>query len=150
MLTAKEIKEGEFTYGQKIELTNALRRQEDETKKIKRIAEILNGKPLNVVQIGKQYKEILKCMEALKFWIELESKFPRSELSGDEIRAGAKDLTAEIGEAGQAISIGARFGKLPSEILDTNYNEIFLILNEQAHVSAYEKRLRAIYDNKRK
>lgn len=156
-----DVKAGDLTYGQRIELGNYFSALNDkgietcnEVETIKDVIRILHPKTdvtiLDVLQAKKLIGYIDDITSGLMFWLEQEKRLLSEPYDDDEIRAGAKELGAKIGAFGTVKALAKDYSTDPDIILTWSYGKVFGILYTDLEQHRFRKRLSKIRDDKTK
>ena len=147
-----DIKGGEFTYGQRIELGGILANKQDrpEHELFLETIELMYGRKPTVSEYKEAIKAFRHIVEGLVFWIELESRQLKYEPTQEEKDAGLERYAAEVGELGTAYALAKEFAKDPDEILLWKYGKVFGYLRKQKADGDFQRRYSAVLARKAK
>lgn len=148
MFVERNIEAGEMTYGERIELGKLLASEKPEVEKFEGMIEMLHGFKPGVKEYKKYVKYVNRIIDALNRWAERE----RRELSVPPLpeytQAGYDKYIESVGEMATLVSLGAKFGKNPEEILEWRYTTVFMILKCEAEQENFNRRLQKVYSQK--
>lgn len=150
--TPVDVKGGDLTYGQRIELggilANPTGRKEYEL--FMDTMECLYGhRPA-----PKEFKEAIRlfkdAVEGLSFWIKAESEQLKYTPTQEEKDAGVERYAKEVGEIGTAYAIAKEFSLDPDVILNWKYGKVFGYLRKQKADGDFQRRYSEIMARKSK
>ena len=150
VLTKIDVKAGDFTLGQRIELGELFSSNKSDLEKIKETFKILHeitpdmSNQADINMFASYYIEII---EGLQFWIEKEMLLKYNP-DPEEIRAGIKELSSKIGYYGTIKALAKNYGQDPDDILKWKYGKVFGILYTDLEEFKYSKRLHKQYERK--
>lgn len=147
-----DVKGGDLTYGQRLELGGILvnREGKKEYEVFLDTIECLYGrKPLK-----NEYKQAVQlfksAVEGYVFWMEAEEKHLKYTPTKEEKDAGLDKYAAEVGEIGTAYAMAEKFGKDPDEILGWKYGKVFHYLRKQKAEGDFQRRYSEVMARKNK
>jgi ribosomal protein S24E len=143
------IKDGELTFGQRISLGELFSSEKSEMEKFEETFLILhNQKP-----DPKDYKKLVgyfsEIMDGLKFWVEQEATLLKYEPTPEEIKAGIRDLSKEIGEFGTVKALAKAYHVDPDVIFTWKYGKVFGILYTDLREHMYSRRFQKVLESKK-
>lgn len=129
-LSAVNIKEGEFTFGQKIEMMKLISSDVCEVDKIKGVITILGGKIKRITRWNA--KKILNYMSevnsGLLYWADREQKLLSYTLSAEEKKQGYQELSKLFGDFATIDALSKRLNLKHDEVTDLQWCFVFAIL----------------------
>lgn len=144
-----DIKAGDMTYYQRIELGKILSNKElSDVDRFNAVFECLHNKkpnPLEYTSLLGYYKEIF---EGIVFWSKLEEENLHYEPTDEEIRAGIKEYQKMVGDLSSVHSLARNFSKDPDEILKWKYSKVFGIFIDDLEKYKYQQRYQKIITSK--
>jgi len=147
-----DVKGGDLTYGQRIELGGILANAESLTEHELFLATIrcLYGRE----PIRSEYRSAIPlfkdAVEGTMFWIKVESEQLKYTPSQEEKDAGVEKYAKEVGEIGTAYAIAKEFSKDPDEILAWKYGKVFGYLRKQKADGDFQRRYNDVINRKHK
>lgn len=144
-----DIKKGEMSFGQRIELGKIFSSNADELLKFEQVFVCLhNFKPkLNeYLKLTDYFSEIVN---GIAHWVNVESIMLKYEPTPEEKLAGVKELAIKIGEMATVDAMAEKYSLDPDVILTWNYSKVFGILFTDLEKSKYQKRYRNVIDKKK-
>jgi hypothetical protein len=151
ILSKIDVKAGELTYGQRIDLGELFASQKDDVEKFRQTFQILhNTAPdfSNAEEMKTRLAYYTEIIDGMKFWIEKEKQLLDYKPEPEEIRAGIKELSEKTGAYGTIKAIAKNYAKDPDEILQWKYGKVFGILYTDLEEYNYSKRLHKQYEQK--
>lgn len=148
-LSKIDVKAGNMTFTQRIELGKIFQEESSEITKFEKTFQCLYNYTPKIRDYKKLLNHFEEIIEGLKFWIESE-RLLKYEPTPEEIRAGIKELSNKIGEFGIIIELARDFGKDIDEIGNYKYNKIFAILLSDLEKFKYRQRLNKALEQKHK
>lgn len=146
MLKKINIKEGDITYSQRIELGELFSSDVSQEKKFSETFFILHkvypdfNNRKEMTFFVEYFKEVT---EGILYWIEKE-KLLKYDPEPEEIRAGVYDLCRNIGNYGTIKALAKNYNCDPDVIFDWKYGKVFGILYTDLEEYKYQKRLHKI------
>lgn len=145
-----DIKAGKMTYGQRIELGIILsNKDKNDFELFSEVFMCLYGRVPKALSIPKYMDFFKEVIEGIVFWIERETSMLKYEPTGDELRAGIKELGEKVGDLGTIKSLAKAYNKDPDEIFNWEYGKVFGILYTDLEESKYRKKYQDIINNKK-
>ena len=148
ILSKIDIKAGNMTFGQRIELGKVLASEGNEVEKFKKVFVCLHSftpKEKEYLSLVDYFKEIVI---GLKFWIDTEATMLAYEPTPEEKRAGVKELALKIGEFGTIKALAKAYSTDPDEILLWKYAKVFGILYTDLEESKFQTRYNKVIEDK--
>lgn len=138
-----DIKNGELTFSQRIELGRIAASDVDEFEKAMEMWRCLyvDRPKLTEKNVDDFVRDVKEIIDGLNFWIERETKALKYEPTADEKRAGISELSKNVGEYGTILAIAETYGKDPDEVLKWKYGKIFGILYTDLERHKFQQRL---------
>lgn len=127
-ITKIDIKAGDLTFGQRIEIGKIMALKENEIVKFEKIFECLHKIKIKPKEYSKYVGYYGKILEGLIFWVEKENTLLKYEPTTKEKRAGIKQLSTNIGEFGTIKALAKAYNQDPDTILQWKYGKVFGIL----------------------
>lgn len=147
-----DIKGGQLTFGQRIDLGKLMGSDEPEINKFEKTFEILHRFKPKVTEYKKYIGYFSDIVDGLKFWSEQEATMLKYEPTPEEKQAGIKDFSQKVGEFSTIKALAKAYGKDPDEILDWKYGKVFGILytdlEEHKFNTRYHKVIESKYNSK--
>ena len=135
-------KEGEFTYGQRIEIGEILTDQERTWYlRLKACWRVLYGWNARLMPPRMRIRRFDRMAEGIRYWVELEERTLKYSASLSERRAGLTQLNAEVGHMGTIKALAEKFGIDPDIILSWQWGKVYGILHADLKESEYQRRL---------
>lgn len=136
MIQRIDIKGGQMTFGQRIELGRIITDKElTDIDKMKEGMQCLDVKwsLRNTSEIVEYWYEVLM---GIKYWIEREQAELKYEPSAEEKAAGIAQLSLVVGEMATITALAKDYSKDPDEILEWKYGKVYNLLftNLQSHL----------------
>jgi len=151
ILSKIDIKKGDMTFGQRIELGKILASDADEVEKFEKVFFCLHKftpKKNDYLLLVDYFKEIV---EGLKFWIDTEATMLVYEPSVEEKKAGVKELMQNIGEIGTIKALAKAYSQDPDTITDCwKYSKVFGILFTDLEEYKYQVNYNKVIESKYK
>ena len=145
-----DVKGGELTFGQRIGLGELFASDKTDIEKFEETFLILHNQKPDT----KEYKDILEyftqIIEGISFWVEQESTMLKYEPTPEEIKAGIRDLSKEIGEFGTVKALAKAYNTDPDVILTWKYGKVFGILYTDLREHMYSRRFQKVLESKNK
>ena len=142
------IKEGQMTFGQRIELGRILTDPNlTELDKFRASMVCIDPK-FSIREMPRCIDYWAEVLEGITYWIEREKKELHYDPTEEEKAAGIASLSKYTGEMSTIMSLAKDYGKDPDEILGWKYGKVFNILftNLQGHL--YQVRLQKVREKK--
>ena len=143
-----DVKAGNLTFGQRIELGKIMASDANEVEKFEKVFMCLHNftpKQKEYMGLVDYFKEIVL---GLKFWIDTEATMLVYEPTPEEKRAGIKELTHNIGEFGTIKALAKAYSQDPDEILLWKYAKVFGILYTDLEEYNFSARYNKVIENK--
>jgi len=153
MLERIDIKAGDLTYGQRIELGNLYASQKSEVDKFKETFHILHNVKIdfsNLKQMKMYVEYFQQIVDGLQFWFEKEKTLLEYIPEPEEVRAGIKELGEKVGYFGAIKTLAKNYSQDPDDILEWKYGKVFGIIYTDFEEFKYQKRLNKQYEQKLK
>lgn len=136
MIQRIDIRGGQMTFGQRIELGRIITEKElTDIDKMKEGMQCLGAKwsLRNTSEIVEYWYEVLM---GIKYWIEREQTELKYEPSAEEKAAGIAQLSLVVGEMATITALAKDYSKDPDEILEWKYGKVYNLLftNLQSHL----------------
>lgn len=136
-----DIKSGDLTYGQRIELGTIFNDPEaDNLTRLNRTIECLHGITPTAAQLPELTGYFGEIIEGLRHWVEQENTLLKYEPSEEEIRAGIDEYSRKVGEFGTIKSLAKAYNQDPDTILGWKYSKVFGILYTDLEEYKFNKR----------
>ena len=142
------IKSGDMTFGQRIELGKIMVSEVSEIEKFNKVFVCLHGFTPGIKDYLKLIDYFKEIIEGLKFWIEQEVTLLKFEPSPEELRAGVREMSEKIGEFGTIKALAKAYNKDPDEILQWKYGKVFGILYTDLEEYKFQKRYNKVIESK--
>jgi hypothetical protein len=143
-----DIKGGELTFGQRIEIGKILVEKDlEDFDRFRQTYKCLYKKEpsLTITSARDAASEFEEIIEGIVFWIKKEAELLKYEPSPEEQRAGIIGLAAKIGEFGTVKAIAKTYGQDPDEILKWKYGKVFAILYTDLEEHKFQIKLQKIH-----
>ncbi len=150
-----DVKGGQMTYGQRIELGKICDKygkmeKFSNRKFIKELYFCLHNEmptitPLTIKELLNYTKEIV---EGISFWVEKEQKLLKYNPTPEELRAGIKDLSEKVGDFGTIKALAKTYAQDPDAILDWKYAKVFGLLYTDLEEHKFTMKLNKIASEK--
>lgn len=136
-----DVKAGELTFGQRIELGKIYSDQTlSELDKFKRTFECLHKYTPKAVEYSLLIEYFGEIIKGVEFWVLQESTLLKYEPSVKEKRAGIKELSLKTGELGTIKALAKNYHQDPDDILLWKYGKVFGILYTDLEEYLYQVR----------
>lgn len=137
-----DVKGGDLTYGQRIELGGILANPDDrpEYELFVDVIKCLYGREPKVKEFSEALPLFFEAVEGISFWIKAESEQLRYEPSQDEKDAGIERYAKQVGEIGTAYAIAKELSMDPDDILLWKYGKVFGYLRKQKLDGDFQRR----------
>lgn len=146
-----DIKGGQFTYGQRIELGQIL--ADDSITDIERFFKamhcLLPDFTAADIERGRRWW-IEDVLPGLAYWVEREKKELHREFTQDERLAGAAAVGRRVGYMGTVAALAKEYSIDPDEILKWKYAKVFNILYVDLQNNLYRERYAKLQSDKLK
>jgi hypothetical protein len=144
-----DIKGGQFTYAQRIELGRIMAGPGEETAKMIACMKCLvpGWSFLNIRASIKWWPEVV---EGLHYWIQRENKELHKSPSAEERAAGIADLQRRVGYMGVVTTIAKEYGVDPDTVLSWKYGKVFNLLYTDMQRALFRERIEKNREMKRK
>lgn len=145
-----DIKKGDLTYGQRIELGKIL--SDTEIGDFERFAQTIKclyderPKPIDAAKLLKEYERIV---EGIRFWVEVETQALHYEPTSEELAAGINEYSKAVGELSTLHSIAKAFSQDPDVVYNWKYSKVFGILLNDLESYKYQQRLQKVHARKK-
>lgn len=151
LLSKIDIKAGDMSFGQRIEIGKILQDTEKgEVQKFKEIFKCLHDYEPKPTEYGKLVSYLDEIIIGIKHWIDLEATLLKYEPTSEEMQAGINELSEKIGEFGTIKALAKTFGKDPDEILEWKYAKVFGILYTDLEEHKFQMRYNKVIERKYK
>lgn len=136
MIQRIDIKGGQMTFGQRIELGRIITDKDmTDLDKMKEGMQCLGAKwsLRNTSEIVEYWYEVLG---GIKYWIEREQAELKYEPSAEEKAAGIAQFSLAVGEMATITALAKDYSKDPDDILEWKYGKVYNLLftNLQSHL----------------
>lgn len=136
MIQRIDIKGGQMTFGQRIELGRIITDKDlTDLDKMKEGMQCLGAKwsLRNTPEIVEYWYEVLG---GIKYWIEREQAELKYEPSAEEKAAGIAQFSLAVGEMATITALAKDYSKDPDDILEWKYGKVYNLLftNLQSHL----------------
>lgn len=145
-----DIKAGDMTFGQRMELGKILSSSDHEIIKLEKVFMCLHEfqpKPKDYASLMDYYALII---EGMRHWMEVESIMLKYEPTPEEKRAGIKELTEKIEAFGTIKSLAKSYSQDPDVVLLWKYSKVFGILYSDLEEYKYRARYQKVIDKNKK
>lgn len=152
-----DVKGGQMTYGQRIELGKICDKyaKMDDFKKSKLIKELyfcLHNEmpiisPFTIKSLLSYTKEII---EGITFWVEKEQKLLKYDPTPEELRAGIRDLSEKVADFGTIKALAKTYAQDPDIILEWKYAKVFGLLYTDLEEHKFTVKLNKVISEKYK
>lgn len=137
-MTKIDVKAGDLTFGQRIELGYILQDPKtDEFDKMSAGLKALGYRSVNPIKRVKYWKEVL---EGMLYWAKRERELQYNP-TAEEKAAGIHELSKLIGDMGTVLALAKDFSVDPDEVLRWKYGKVYNILYVNLQNYLFEKRL---------
>lgn len=142
------IKEGQFTFGQRIHLGKIVTSKKlTETEMFKQAIQCLHpGYEVKFTRDEMVYW--LEILEGIEWWIAREKKELDYKPTAEEYAAGIEALSLKVGEMTTISALAEKFSKDPDDVLQWKYGKVFNLLVTNLQSFLYRERLKKIYQAK--
>jgi hypothetical protein len=151
MLTKVDIRGGHFEFRQRISLGRILTSGEPERDIYENCMLCLH--PKNAIVWETEHVDYFhEIVDAIREWMDKERVYLHYDPTPEELAAGIRNLSENIGEFGTVKSLAKAFHTDPDTILDWEYGKVFNILyadlEEHKYSVRYHKQLEASFKRK--
>ena len=144
------IKAGEMTFGQRIEVGKIIETESDGIVQAISIMQCLHNFRPNYKQLLKLQPYLVEISDGFKFWIDTEATLLKYDPTIEEKQAGIKELAEKTGELGTVKAMAKAFSKDPDEILLWKYGKVFGILLSDLEECKFNRRYDKVIEAKYK
>lgn len=144
-----DIKSGKMTFSQRIDLGNIFSSDASEIDKFEKVFMCLHNfkpEPSDYEYLIEYLNEII---QGIKFWIEKETTLLNYDPTAEELRAGVRELSKNVGEFGTIKALAKAYSKDPDEILQWNYGKVFGILYTDLEEYKFQLRYQKVIEAKK-
>ena len=145
-----DVKTGEMTFGQRIELGQIFAGESSEVEKFEKTFLCLHNFKPRWYNRKKLMGYFTRIVEGIVFWSEQEATLLKYEPTPEEVRAGVTQYTSKIGELGTIKALAKTYGQNPDDILLWKYGKVFGILYTDLEEHKYQMRLNKVIEAKYK
>ena len=149
-ITEINIKAGQMTYGQRIELGSILSAKGiSNWTRCERCMRCLYPE-----WNGEYYEGLSECYEriiaGIEYWINRENTELHHEPSADEVKAGCKELARELGPMSTITALASKYGQDPNNIIGWKYGQVFNCLYTDLKNYKFAEKIRKLQERKHK
>ncbi len=150
--TPVDVKGGDLTYGQRIELGGILANPKgrSEYELFMDTIECLYGRRPTPKEFKGAIPLFKEAVEGLTFWMKAESEQLKYTPTQEEKDAGVERYAKEVGEIGTAYAIAKEFSLDPDVILNWKYGKVFGYLRKQKADGDFQRRYSEVMARKSK
>lgn len=150
----KDLQDGNISFGQYIDLREALvsySKNKDTLQLYKTIFATLKGKEYQIDFADQTNIEFVnQVIKELYTWQQREEKTLISSSTAQELQAGIKEFSQQVGWLGIVIPLSKDYHISPDTLLDTwKYKEVYSVLFYENQKTKYEQRLSKAYKLKK-
>lgn len=150
----KNLQDGNISFGQYIDLREALvsySKNKDTLQLYKTIFATLKGKNYQIDFADQTNIEFVnQVIKELYTWQQREEKTLNSSSTTQELQAGIKEFSQQVGWLGIVIPLSKDYHISPDTLLDTwKYKEVYSVLFYENQKTKYEQRLSKAYKLKK-
>lgn len=152
MITTKlrDIKAGDFTYGERIQLGRIMADQEmGDYERIRQVILCLHEIDCTPQTASELADYVQSIIEGFAFWVEQERQQLYIPPTPEEMQAGIDQLSKACGDMGNVVTLAEAFHCSFEEIYNKPYPEVFTIQKIHTERAKYERRLNQVYLKKR-
>lgn len=149
-ITPIDFKAGEFTYGQRIELSKIL--ADPSTPEARKFIQALEcAYPGAEVEFSTQWlREFERLIDGVRFWADKEETMLHYDPTADEIAAGINDMTKRVGPMSTVIALASKFSQDPDAILEWKYAKVFGLLFADLESYKFQRRYSKVMEQRYK
>lgn len=141
LLSKIDIKAGEMTFGQRIEIGKIFSNNKlTDLDKFEKTFECLHDYKISPKEYSELVEYYFQIIAGIESWVQKESTMLKYEPSAKERRAGIKELSIKTGELGTIKALAKNYNKDPDEILLWKYGKVFGILYTDLEEYKYQSR----------
>ncbi len=144
-----DIKAGDMTFGQRIELGKIFSGKDDELLKFEKTFNCLHNFQPKLTEFKRLVPYFEEIVEGLKHWSTTEAKMLKYIPTPEEKQAGIMDLSKKIGEMGTVKAIAKTYAMDPDVVLGWNYSKVFGILYTDLEESKFNRKYQKVISNKK-
>ena len=144
-----DIKSGDMTFGQRIELGKIFSGGQSEIVKFQKIFECLHGFTPMIKDYPKLMSYFNEIALGVKHWIDVEILMLKYEPTQEEKQAGIKELSTKVGEMGTVKALAKNYSVDPDIILSWRYSKVFGILYTDLEESKFQRRYQNVLSKKK-
>lgn len=134
--------DGEFTYAQRIELTEVFRNDSlNGYQKMKAAWKVLYGWSARWMNPWRRARAFERMLEGLEFWVKKERENLKYEPTPEEYQAGLPRLSEEVGELGTIKALAEKFGVDPDVILTWHWGKVYGLLYADLKETEHQRRM---------
>lgn len=127
--TKIDIKNGQMTYGQRLDLGKILSNEElSDLERFEQTFKCLYDRVPTMPQYLKLMPMYEEIVEGMVHWSNVESQMLYYAPTDKEVRGGIAEYQRNVGDMGPAVAMAKDFGYKPEEVLSWKYVEVFGIL----------------------
>lgn len=149
LLSKIDIKAGDMSFSQRIELGKIFSGKDDELLKFEKSFVCLHNFQPKLTEYKKLLPYFEQIIEGLKHWSTTESIMLKYTPTPEEKQAGIMDLSKKIGELGTAKAIAKTYGMDPDVVLGWNYAKVFGILYTDLEENKFNRRYQKVISKKK-
>lgn len=138
---------GEFTYGQRIAVTEIMQGDGTEYVRMKAVWKELYGWSARWMRPRRRAKEFQRMMEGLAYWAKLEQETLKYNPTDKEKKAGITDYMQKVGDMGTIKALAKAYSTDPDRILEWQWAKVYGILVTDLAEYEFEEKLRSQYGN---
>lgn len=145
----RNIKEGDMTYGERIELGRIMRNEDmSDYERIRQVVLCLHDIDVQPKEAAELAQYVLQVIEGLSFWVEQERQQLHIPPTPEETQAGIEEMGKAIGDLGNVVTLAEAFHCSFETIYKKPYTEVFAIQKVHTERAKYERRLNQVYIRK--
>lgn len=145
----RDIKSGDFTYGERIALGRLLAQEKSEYQLIKGVIEILHEVEITPDDALNLREYVATIIEDFGKWLERENTELHIEPTPEEVQAGVEQLSKACGDMGVVVSLAEKYQCSFEQVYKMPYVEVFTIQKVGVERQKFERRLNEVYRRKK-
>lgn len=149
MKILRDIKGGDFTYGERIALGRLLAQEKSEYQLIKGVIEILHEVEITPDDALNLREYVATIIEDFGKWLERENTELHIEPTPEEVQAGVDKLSKACGDMGVVVSLAEKYQCSFEQVYKMPYVEVFTIQKVGVERQKFERRLNEVYRRKK-
>ena len=135
-----DVKAGNMTFSQRIELGKILTTSVNESVKMEKTIQLLHEYRPKLKELPRLITYFQEIIDGMIYWNAAENKLLKYEPTPEEKRAGISELSKKIGELGTVTAMAEKYSQDPDVILKWKYSKVFGLLLADLEKAKFNKR----------